>query len=229
MGQAFFTLSLGMGAIMAYGAYVPADARLTSTVGTIALLDTFVAVASGVVVFSLVFTYGLEPSDGPGLMFVTLPLAFGQMPFGEVIGTVFFLLVSFAALTSAISLTEPALAWLVEDFNAKRQRVAVTVGVICWVLGLGTVFSFNIWSDWHIVGQKTFFDVVDFASNNVMLPLGGLLIATFAGFALPRTLVEEQLGHDGWRLGLFLFLLRFVSPAGVLMVFAYTIWTAVAA
>lgn len=227
MGQAFFTLSLGMGAIMAYGAYVPEDARLTPTVTTIALLDTFVATASGVVVFSLVFTYGLEPSDGPGLMFVTLPLAFGQMPFGAAIGTVFFLLVSFAALTSAISLTEPALAWLVEDYNAKRQRVAISLGVICWILGLGTVFSFNIWADWHIVGTKTFFDVVDFASNNVMLPLGGLLIATFAGFVLPKDIVARQLGSEGWRLGLFLFLLRFVSPAGVLAVFAYTIYSAV--
>ena len=227
MGQAFFTLSLGMGAIMAYGAYVPEDARLTPTVTTIALLDTFVATASGVVVFSLVFTYGLEPSDGPGLMFVTLPLAFGQMPFGAAIGTVFFLLVSFAALTSAISLTEPALAWLVEDYNAKRQRVAISLGVICWILGLGTVFSFNIWADWHLVGTKTFFDVVDFASNNVMLPLGGLLIATFAGFVLPKDIVARQLGSEGWRLGLFLFLLRFVSPAGVLAVFAYTIYSAV--
>lgn len=229
MGQAFFTLSLGMGAIMAYGAYVPSDAKLTSTVGTIALLDTFVAMASGVVVFSLVFTYGLEPADGPGLMFVTLPLAFGQMPFGAVIGAFFFVLVSFAALTSAISLTEPALAWLVEDYNAKRKRVAISLGVICWILGLGTVFSFNIWSDWYLIGEKTFFDVVDFASNNVMLPLGGLLIALFAGFALPKALVQEQLGHGGWRLGLYLFLVRFISPAGVLAVFAYTIWTAVAA
>ncbi|MEE4302295.1 MAG: sodium-dependent transporter [Pseudomonadales bacterium] len=228
MGQAFFTLSLGMGAIMAYGAYVPADAKLTSTVGTIALLDTFVATASGVVVFSLVFTFGLEPGDGPGLMFVTLPLAFGQMPFGAVIGTVFFVLVSFAALTSAISLTEPALAWLVEDYNAKRRRVAISLGVICWFLGLGTVFSFNLWSEWHLVGEKTFFDVVDFAANNVLLPLGGMLIALFAGFALPKTLVQSQLGHAGWRLGLFLFLLRFIAPAGVLAVFGYTIWTAVA-
>ena len=228
MGQAFFTLSLGMGAIMAYGAYVPSDAKLTSTVGTIALLDTLVATVSGVVVFSLVFTYGLEPSDGPGLMFVTLPLAFGQMPFGAAIGTIFFLLVSFAALTSAISLTEPALAWLVEDYNAKRQRVAISLGVICWILGLGTVFSFNIWSDFYVVGEKTVFDVIDFASNNVMLPLGGMLIALFAGFVLPRALVAEQLGHSGWRLSLFLLLLRFLAPAGVLAVFAYTIWTAAA-
>ena len=157
MGQAFFTLSLGMGAIMAYGAYVPSNASITSTIFTIALLDTFVAVAAGLVIFPLVFANGLNPAEGPGLMFVTLPLAFGQMPFGAIFGGVFFLLVSFAALTSAISLTEPALAWLVEDHNAKRGRVAVTLGVISGALGLGTVFSFNIWADVQIFG-KNFFD-----------------------------------------------------------------------
>ena len=194
MGQAFFTLSLGMGAIMAYGAYLPSNASVTSTVIIIALLDTFVAIASGLVIFPLVFANGLEPSQGPGLMFVTLPLAFGQMPLGVVFGSVFFVLVSFAAITSAISLTEPALAWLVEDYNAKRSRVAITLGVITWLLGLGTVFSFNIWSDVHLIGNRTFFDVLDYAANNVMLPLGGLLMALFVGFVLPRQLVQGQLG-----------------------------------
>jgi NSS family neurotransmitter:Na+ symporter len=225
MGQAFFTLSLGMGAIMAYGAYVPGDSSLTSTVGIIALLDTFVAIASGIVVFSLVFANGLEPSQGPGLMFVTLPLAFGQMPFGLVFGCVFFVLVSFAALTSAISLTEPALAWLVEDYNAVRGRVAITLGVICWILGLGTVFSFNIWADVHLIGDRTFFDLVDYLANNVMLPLGGLLIALFVGWVLPKKLVTGQLGYEGVKYGLFLALIRFLAPLGVAAVFAWTIYT----
>ena len=228
LGQAFFTLSLGMGAIMAYGAYVPSDAKLTSTVSTIALLDTFVAVASGIVVFSLVYTFPEVKADaGPSLMFVALPLAFGQMPAGALIGGVFFLLVSFAALTSAISLTEPALAWLVEDYNAKRSRVAVTIGVLCWFVGLGTVFSFNIWKDVHIVGEQNFFGFVDFTANQVLLPIGGMLIAFFAGFVLPRKLVAEQLGFEGLKLQLFLFLVRFLAPAGVLTVFAFTIYGAI--
>lgn len=229
MGQAFFTLSLGMGAIMAYGAYVPSDSSVTTTVGIIALLDTFVAVASGLVVFSLVFANGLEPSQGPGLMFVTLPLAFGQMPFGVVFGCVFFVLVSFAALTSAISLTEPALAWLVEDYNAVRGRVAITLGVICWILGLGTVFSFNIWADVHLIGDRTFFDLVDYMANNVMLPLGGLLIALFVGYALPKQLVTGQLGYTGLRYTIFLGLIRVVAPLGVLAVFAWTIYSTILA
>jgi NSS family neurotransmitter:Na+ symporter len=120
MGQAFFTLSLGMGAIMAYGAYVPSNASIAGTVSIIAILDTVVAVAAGLAIFPIVFTNGLEAGQGPGLMFVTLPLAFGQMPFGALFGTLFFLLVSFAAITSAISISEPALAYLVETYNAKR-------------------------------------------------------------------------------------------------------------
>ena len=137
MGQAFFTLSLGMGTMMAYGAYVPEDAKLSTTVVTIALLDTLVAIAAGLAIFPIVFANGLEVSQGPGLTFVTLPLAFGQLPFGAFFGAVFFVLISFAAITSAISLTEPALAYLTEEYNAKRQRVAISLGVVCWAIGLG--------------------------------------------------------------------------------------------
>ena len=127
-----------------------------------------------------------------------------------------------AALTSAISLTEPALAWLVEDYNAKRGRVAVTLGVIFWALGLGTVFSFNIWADVQIFFGKNFFDTVDFLANNTLLPLGGMLIA-FVGWVLPKSTVVGQLGFDGGRYALWQVLSRFVAPAGVLVVFVYTV------
>lgn len=225
MGQAFFTLSLGMGAIMAYGAYLPDDASIPGMVTTIALLDTFVAVAAGLVVFSIVFANGLDPSSGPGLMFVTIPLALGSLPAGEIFGVVFFVLVTFAAITSAISLTEPALAYLVEEYNAKRGRVAISLGVICWLLGIGSVLSFNVWADVHIVGSLTFFDFVDYISQNIMLPLGGLLIVLFAAFVLPRALVRKQVGIDGG-FGEFLWLLlaRVVAPIGVLTVFVYTLY-----
>ncbi|MEM9622913.1 MAG: sodium-dependent transporter [Pseudomonadota bacterium] len=143
MGQAFFTLSLGMGTMMAYGAYVPDNAGIGSTVLTIAVLDTVVAISAGLAIFPIVFANGLEAGQGPGLMFVTVPLAFGQLPLGAIFGTVFFVLVSFAAITSAISLTEPALAYLVEEYNAKRKRVAISLGVMCWMLGVGTVLSFS--------------------------------------------------------------------------------------
>ena len=225
MGQAFFTLSLGMGTMMAYGAYVPDDANLGTTVVTIAGLDTLIALAAGLAIFPIVFANGLEVAQGPGLTFVTLPLAFGQMPMGSLFGALFFLLLSFAAITSAISLTEPALAYLVEEYNAKRQRVAITLGVICWVLGLGTVFSFNIWSDVTFVGGLTFFDTVDYFSQNILLPLGGMLITFFAIWLLPKGMVETQLGIEKpiialvWRL-----VGGVVAPLGVLAVFLSTVW-----
>jgi NSS family neurotransmitter:Na+ symporter len=224
MGQAFFTLSLGMGAIMAYGAYVPSSASIAGTVLIIAALDTLVAIAAGLAIFPIVFTNGLEPGQGPGLMFVTIPLAFGQMPFGALFGTLFFVLVSFAAITSAISISEPALAYLVETYNAKRGRVAVTLGVISWILGLGTVFSFNIWADKHLMGERTFFDFVDHLSQNIMLPLGGMLIALFAAWGLPKTVIGSQLGlQSGWVNVVWKVLCGVVAPLGVLIVFIATL------
>ena len=230
MGHAFFTLSLGMGTMMAYGAYVSAKTSITSTVATIAVLDTVVALAAGLAIFPIVFaTAGLEPSEGPGLMFVTLPIAFGNLPLGAIVGAVFFLLVSFAAVTSAISLTEPALAFLVEEYNAKRTRVAISLGAACWLLGIGTVLSFNVWADVHIVGGLTFFDFVDYVSYKVMLPLGGLLIALFAGWVLAKQVVTEELGFAAdWQRSLWEVAIRFVAPAGVLVVFSYTIYQSVA-
>ena len=225
MGQAFFTLSLGMGTMMAYGAYVPDDANLGTTVATIAALDTLIAVAAGLAIFPIVFANGLEVAQGPGLTFVTLPLAFGQMPFGSIFGALFFLLLSFAAITSAISLTEPALSFLVEEYNAKRQRVAISLGVICWALGLGTVFSFNVWSDVTFVGGLTFFDSVDYFSQNILLPLGGMLITFFAIWLLPRGMVEQQLGIENPILGwAWKVVAGIVAPLGVLAVFLSTIW-----
>lgn len=225
MGQAFFTLSLGMGTMMAYGAYVPDDANLGTTVVTIAALDTLIAVAAGLAIFPIVFANGLEVAQGPGLTFVTLPLAFGQMPFGSIFGALFFLLLSFAAITSAISLTEPALSFLVEEYNAKRQRVAISLGVICWALGLGTVFSFNVWSDVTFVGGLTFFDSVDYFSQNILLPLGGMLITFFSIWLLPRGMVEQQLGIENPILGwAWKVVAGIVAPLGVLAVFLSTIW-----
>jgi len=213
-----------MGAMMAYGAYVPDNAGIGGMVVTIAVLDTAVALAAGLAIFPIVFANGLDAAQGPGLLFVTVPLAFGQLPFGVIFGTLFFILVSFAAVTSAISLTEPALAYLVEEYNAKRKRVAISLGVICWVLGLGTVFSFNYLSDFHLVGSLTIFGSVDFLSEKILLPLGGLLIAVFAIWQLPREVLVKQLGMGN---GVFSLLWRFVAgivaPLGVLAVFVYTL------
>ncbi|MEZ5559688.1 MAG: sodium-dependent transporter [Pseudomonadales bacterium] len=224
MGQSFFTLSLGMGAIMAYGAYLPDDASIGGTVIVIAGLDTLVAIAAGLAIFPIVFANGLEPGQGPGLMFVTVPLAFGQLPLGALFGTLFFVLVSFAAITSAISISEPALAYLVEQYNAKRSRVAISLGVISWILGIGSVLSFNVWADVHVLGEPTFFDFVDHVSQNIMLPLGGMLIALFAAWGLPRSVIGAQLGiASGWANVLWKLLCGVVAPLGVFAVFLGTL------
>ena len=224
MGQAFFTLSLGMGTMMVYGSYVPEDSHIGSTVLTIVALDTFVAVAAGLAIFPLVFVNGLEVGQGPGLMFVTLPLAFGQLPMGAFFGTVFFVLVSFAAITSAISLTEPAIAYVVEEYNAKRSRVAISLGVFCWLLGLGTVFSFNIWADVKPLFGLNFFELVDQLSQNIMLPMGGLLIALFTVWALPQIIVREQLEVSSDRVMLcWRGIGGVIAPLGVAAVFVYTL------
>ncbi len=220
MGQAFFTLSLGMGALMAYGAYLPRSAPIVGSAVTIALLDTCVALLSGMVIFPIVFANGLESSAGPGLMFITLPLAFGQMLGGQLFGSLFFLLVSFAAITSAISLVEPAVAWLVEKMKITRVKAAITVGGLAWFLGLGSAFSFNIMSDFTLLPGKTFFDTMDYVSNNIILPVGGVLIATFTGWFLKKSILDNELGDISENLKFILMLLiKFVAPLGVLTVF----------
>lgn len=225
MGQSFFTLSLGMGAIMAYGAYMSSEASLTRTAVSIAVVDTLIALMAGVAIFSLVFGSGMEAGQGPGLMFVTLPIAFADLPGGSILGGVFFILVIGAALTSAISLVEPVAAWLLERFDLSRpMAVAIMVGG-CWALGLLTVFSFNVWSEGTITHQwfgRSPFDVLEFITN-ILMPLGGLLIALFAGWALTREDVIRQMAtNDRW-FSAWQFLVRFVAPTAVAFVFLRTI------
>jgi NSS family neurotransmitter:Na+ symporter len=219
MGMAFFTLSLGMGTMIAYGAYMPRDANILSTVGLIAVLDTLVALMMGMVIFPLVFANGLDVDKGPGLMFITLPLAFGHMEGGQLFGGIFFLLVTFAALTSSISMIEPAVAWVVEKFNFSRVVAAIVVGGAAWLIGLGSAFSSNLWSDVRILGDRTFFDSVIFLTNNILLPLGGLIFALFAGWFLNREIVRGQLEMSGPSLQVWSFLIRFIAPIAILVVF----------
>jgi NSS family neurotransmitter:Na+ symporter len=219
LAHAFFTLSVGMGALMAYGAYVPAQTGIVTSVGVIVGLDTLVSIGAALVVFPLVFANGLAPGEGPGLMFVTLPLAFGQLPFGLVFGALFFLLVCLAAITSTISMCEPVLAYLVEEYNAKRARVAVSWGVMCWLLGIGSALSFNVWSDLDIVGGRNVFEMADLVSQSILLPVGGMLIAIFAGWVLPLSVVGAQLGLDQpWVRVLWRALVGVVAPLGVFAV-----------
>lgn len=223
MGHAFFTLSLGMGAIMAYGAYVPAHASITGATITIALADTIVALLAGMAIFPIVFASGLEPSAGPGLIFQTLPIAFGNMPGGQWFGTVFFVLLVFAAWSSSISIAEPAVAWLVDTRGWRRSNAAFLVGGLAWTLGIGSVLSFNIWSGYTLFG-KTLFDLKDFLASNIMLPLGGLLIALFVAYGAGRHMALDELAISRQRLfDAWWFVIRYVSPVAIAVVFLNSI------
>lgn len=219
MGHAFFTLSLGMGAIMVYGAYLPEGASIAKTGVYIAIADTGVALLAGLAIFPIVFSNGLEPGSGPGLIFSTLPIAFGQMSGGLVFGTLFFVLLSFAAWTSAISLIEPAVSWMIENKKMTRIKASIIAGFVTWLVGLGTVLSFNIASDVKIF-DKTFFDLLDYLTSNIMLPLGGLAMAVFVGWVMQRKVVTGELNMgEGVLFSIWLFLVRYVTPIAVLVVF----------
>ena len=220
MGQAFFTLSIGMGAIMAYGAYMPQDANIGKTILIVAFFDSAVAIISGLIIFSIVFaTPGIEPSAGPGLMFISLPVAFGSMPGGLLIGAVFFVLVSIAAWSSAISLLEPCVAWLMEAKAITRAKANIVIAVITWLLGLGSVLSFNLWSEYKFVGF-TYFDFLDFLTANIMLPVAGLLITLFVGYVIKREIVDvEMQGTSDRVMKLWQFTIRYVAPLAIGLVF----------
>ena len=219
LGHAFFTLSLGMGAIMVYGSYMPRTSSIGSSVLIIAAMDTLVALIAGLSIFPIVFANNMDPGAGPGLMFVTLPVAFGQMPGGQVFGFVFFLLVGVAAWTSAISLMEPAAAWLVEKLGWSRIPACMVLGLVVWLLGIGALGSFNFLSDVKLIGFNIF-DFLDFITANVMLPLGGLLIAVFAGWFMTRSMCENELEISSPLLfNAWYIVLRFLAPVAVALVF----------
>lgn len=223
MGHAFFTLSIGLGTMMAYGAYVGKDISIAKASIIIVIMDTLIAVLAGLVVFSIVFSNGLAPDAGPGLLFQTLPIAFGQMGAGWLFGTLFFLLVVMAALTSAISLIEPAISWFEQNWGFSRAKAAWLLGGLVWFVGLGTVLSLNYWETLYIIGEHNFFSLLDFITSSIMLPLGGLFIGVFVAWAMRPDIREAQIELKGRLLALFNFSLRYVTPLAVILVFASNI------
>lgn len=211
MGHAFFTLSLGMGAIMAYGAYFPGRASIGKTVMTIAALDTVIALLAGMAMFPLVFANGLTPGQGPGLMFVTLPVAFSNMAGGVFFGSLFFALVSIAALSSSISLIEPGVAWM-EKRGINRRLSTCGLGLIAWLGGVASIH------------QGAVFDALDYITANIMLPLGGLFIALFVGWQMDQKRVLKETGMAGGAaFSAWYFVLKFIAPIGILTVFLHSL------
>ena len=219
MGQAFFTLSLGMGCIVMYGAYLPKKESIVGTTTAIIFCDTMIALLAGMVIFPIVFQFGLKPTDGPGLIFLTLPLAFNEITGGYLFSGLFFILLGFAAITSALSLLEPSVAWMIENKNYSRNKSAFIIGILIWLLGFLSIFSFNVLSELTF-WKGTLFDNFDYIASNIMLPLSGLLFTIFASWVMKRKHSMDELSdipinfYRLWR-----FSARYIAPIGVILVF----------
>ncbi|WP_069384782.1 sodium-dependent transporter [Halomonas caseinilytica] len=218
LGHAFFTLSLGMGIMMAYGSYLGEDINLLKTARTVVIMDTVIALGAGLAIFPIVFANGLDLDSGPKLIFVTLPLAFGQMGAGIVIGLMFFLLLTFAALTSAISLLEPVVEFVEERTPLSRISSTVVSGIGAWALGIAALLSFNIWSDPVLFGLGVF-DLLDKLTSKFMLPLTGLFAVIFVAWVLDREGVRQELGLGDTGAKVWTLVSRFIAPLGVIVVF----------
>ncbi len=221
LGHAFFSLSLGMGAVMVYGSYLQRHVSIARTTVAIAIADTLLGLLVGLAIYALVFANNLEANAGPGLIFQTLPIAFGHMPGGSIFGTLFFILVGFAAWTSSISLVEPTVAWITENTAVKRHIASLGLGVVIWLLGIAVLLSFNEWKTIKVVFGLNIFDTLDKLTSTIMLPLGGLMMAVFAGYFMKKYDVQEELdlnntGFKAWR-----FANNIVAPIAIAAVFLY--------
>ncbi len=218
LGHAFFTLSVATASMLIYGAYLQRSASIASTSVTIAFLDTLSAILAGLAIFPIVFTYALVPDVGPTLVFKSLPIAFGAMPGGSFFGSLFFLLLLFAALGSSISMVEPMVAWITERWKISRPKATWLTGGLIWLFGVGSLLSFNIWQEKRLLGWN-YYEIVDALVSLLLLPLGALLLAVFAGWFMTRQASEDELAmpnkrlYQSWR-----FLVRYVAPLAVLVI-----------
>lgn len=219
IGQAFFSIGVGMAGMMMYGAYLPRTVSIGHSAVVIVIADTLVALLAGLVIFPMVFANGLDPAGGAGLIFQTLPVAFAQMPSGGLVAVFFFLLLAVAAITSVVGLSEPLVAWIMERFGYARHGAAMMLVAAALACGLISVLSYNHWSEVTLAG-RTLNTWMDFIPNQVFLPLGGLLIALFAGWFVSReeNRAELGLGSDRW-FNAWFNLLRFAVVPAVLLIF----------
>lgn len=219
LGQAFFSLSLGMGCMITYGSYLTRNTTIPSAVGQICFIDTMVALLAGLVIFPAVFAFGVEAGAGPGLTFVTLPSVFSQMPGGPIWSSLFFLLLFIAALTSAISLLEVVSAYFIDEMGWGRPKAALLMGLTIFLLGIPSAISLA--GNLKVAG-KDFLDAADFLASNVLLPLGGLFIALFVGWVWTET-ARKEVSNDGtYQFGLmdvWIWICRTVAPIAIAIIF----------
>ncbi|MEH6634678.1 MAG: sodium-dependent transporter [Halioglobus sp.] len=219
IGQAFFSIGVAMGGMMTFGSYLPKSISITQSVLIIVIADTGVALLAGLVIFPAVFYYGLDPAAGAGLIFQTLPVAFAQMPGGHLFSVLFFLMLSVAGITSMVGLVESVNAWVGEHFGIPRHKSALLVVGSVAVFSILSIMSYNLIGD-LAVGGKNFNDVMDYFSTKILLPVGGLLIAVFAGWVVKKEVTRDELTslnavtYEIWH-----FLIRFVVPPAVLVIF----------
>ena len=211
VGQAFFSIGVGSCLMITYGAYLSRDTDIPRASVIVASADTMVALIAGFAIFPIVFAFGADPAGGPGLFFVSLPIAFGQMPFGDVIGPAFFILALFAALTSSISLMEVGVSWLEERQGITRPGAAIGVGFVLFMIGMGYVYS------------DEFIDFADNVTGKVMLPLGGLLVCVFSGWVLSRQMLTTEFG-EGTVMNLWRFATRWVAPPALTVILVFGVW-----
>ncbi|MDE6809283.1 MAG: sodium-dependent transporter [Muribaculaceae bacterium] len=227
MGQAFFSLSLGLGCLITYSSYFKKSTPLLKTAGIMASLDTMVAILAGVIIFPAVFTFGMEPAAGPRLVFEILPSVFSQLPGSAIWSVLFFFLLFLASLSSTISMSEIGIAYIVDELGMSRRKATTIVIGTAMVLGSLCALSFGSLSGATIFGL-TFFNLFDYLSSNILLPLGGMLISIFVGYVLDRSIVNKELSPDSTRGGmiatrLVVFCLRYVAPVCIGTVFLYSI------
>jgi len=221
LGHAFFSLSIGMGSVMVYGSYLQRDISIARTSIYIALADSLLGLLVGLAIYALVFANQLEPNAGPGLIFQTLPIAFGHMPWGNFFGTLFFVLVAFAAITSAISLVEPTIAWIIENSEISRKRAVLGLGILIWLIGISVVLSFNEWQNVKVIFGLGIFDALDKLTSMIMLPLGGLLMAIFAGYFMKKNHAQEELDLKSRAFHLWRIANNIIAPVAICAVFLY--------
>jgi NSS family neurotransmitter:Na+ symporter len=226
VGQAFFSLGIGVGVMLTMGAYMKPEYSIPRAVFTVAIAQGLVALVAGLSIFPLVFTYGLAPTQGPGLIFVTLPVAFGRMPYGQVFGTALFLTLSFAAITATTVILETVVSVLQEYTRLPRRLLACLIAALIWLTGILTVLSFNRWSTVYplrfigIPSSKTPFELLDYLTSNIMMPAGGLLVALIAGWALSQEATCKELGMgSGLAYNLWRGLVRYVVPLAIVIIF----------
>lgn len=219
LGHAFFTLGIGTGAMMVYGAYMPGRAKVGRLMLFVAILDLLVAVAAGLVIFPILFANEMTAVSGFGLIFHSIPLAYSNMSSGQFFSVMFFVLVTFAAWSSAIAVMEPAVAWVVERLKVNRAFAAFLVALTAWGLGVAAILSFSTWQDVQFMGVRIF-NGLDIVTSRILLPLTGLLVALYVGWFLRKEFVESEFSnYQPWFFDLWRLVLKWFAPMAILVIF----------